>query len=116
MLNAIFRRNFWWRFLRVITGRHCMLTANQIIKRLDPNAKKLYVRVKGFGVQEVNDDVSTIIVKMNACQVPGRDSVMVNNPTYDKVESIEWASDGFRGFRVEEIVPYKDGLLMVFVF
>ena len=92
-----------------------MLDSTTILDRLDPNTEKLYVRVKGFGVQEV-DDVPTSIFNMAARQVGERDSVMVNNPTYDKVESIEWASDGFRGFRVEEIVPYKDGLLMVFVF
>ena len=93
-----------------------MLTADEIIERLDPNAKKLYVRVKGFGVQEVNDDVPTSIFNMAARQVGERDFVKVNKPTYDKVESIEWASDGFRGYRVEDIVPYKDGLLMVLVF
>ena len=92
-----------------------MLTANEIIERLDPSTENLYVRVKGFGVQKV-DDVPTSIFNMAARQVGERDSVMVNNPTYDKAESIEWASDGFRGFRVEDIVPYKGGLLMVLVF
>ena len=92
-----------------------MLDSTTILDRLDPNTEKLYVRVKGFGVQEV-DDVLTSIFNMAARQVGERDSVMVNNPTYDKVESIEWASDGFRGYRVEDIVPYKDGLLMVLVF
>lgn len=92
-----------------------MLDSTTILDRLDPNTEKLYVRVKGFGVQEV-DDVPTSIFNMAACQVSERDSVMMNNPTYDKVESIEWASDGFRGYRVEDIVPYKDGLLMVLVF
>lgn len=89
-----------------------MLTANEIIERLDPSTEKLYVRVQGFGVQEV-DDVPTSIVRMNACKGSESDCVIVNNPTYDKVESIGWASDGFRGYRVEDIVPYKDGLLMV---
>ena len=89
-----------------------MLTANEIIERFDPCTEKLYVRVKGFGVQEV-EEVEKSIFKMNVCRVSEGDSVMVNNPTYDKVESIEWASDCFRGYRVEDIVPYKDGLLMV---
>ena len=91
-----------------------MLTANEIIERLDPSTEKLYVRVKGFGVQEVKE-VTNSIFKMNVCRASEGDSVMVNNPTYDKVESIEWASDCFRGYRVEDIVPYEDGLLMVLV-
>lgn len=45
-----------------------MLTANEIIKRLDSSTEKLYVRVKGFGVQEVKE-VTNSIFKMNVCRV-----------------------------------------------
>lgn len=88
-----------------------MLDSTTILDRLDLAPKDLYVCVEGFKARKVKD-VPTCILKMAACQ--GSEYIMLKDPAYDTVGSIGWTSDGLRGFRVKDIVLYKDGLLMVF--